>query len=95
MLFHEDNDTEIECTVTGPSLIRSVEWFKDGEKVTEENFIASLDLPRITLFIREPQKKDEGDFKCVVTNFSRISSETSVKFRIFPCKYKHSCYPNE
>ncbi|XP_052057776.1 uncharacterized protein LOC127698382 isoform X2 [Mytilus californianus] len=84
VLFHEDNDTKIECTVTGPSLIRSVEWFKDGEIVSEKNYTPSLDVPKLTLFIRDPQKKDEGVFKCVVTNYCRISSERSVNFMIFP-----------
>ncbi|XP_076097818.1 uncharacterized protein LOC143067990 isoform X1 [Mytilus galloprovincialis] len=84
VLFHENDDTKIECAVRGPSVIWSVEWFKDGKKVPEKNYATSDDESKITLFIKDALKKDEGVYKCVVKNRFRIPSETSVNLRMLP-----------
>ncbi|CAG2235398.1 unnamed protein product [Mytilus edulis] len=70
VIFHENDDTQIECGVRGPSVIWSVEWFKDGKKVPEKNYATSDDESKITLFIKDALKKDEGVYKCVVKNRS-------------------------
>ncbi|CAG2210494.1 unnamed protein product [Mytilus edulis] len=72
-----------ECAVRGPSLIWSVEWFKDGKKCGK-NYATSDDESKITLFIKDALKKDEGVYKCVVKNRFRIPSETSVNLRMLP-----------
>ncbi|XP_071164032.1 uncharacterized protein [Mytilus edulis] len=84
VIVQEDGDTKIECTVKGPALLKSVEWFKDGTRLTDIDYSTSRDLPNLTLFIKDAQKKDEGIFKCVVRNFVFISKERKIRLKTFP-----------